>query len=104
MGYNSIRTQVEGGSLGMLKTLAEFWKDDTGLDEHVSKLLYAVMGIVVGGLVIGTVGFALRKQSVELGKDFDAFKATTNKTLDTTSVGDTETTPGTTTLGGIKFN
>jgi hypothetical protein len=88
----------------MLKTLAEFWKDDTGLDEHVSKLLYAVMGIVVGGLVIGTVGFALRKQSVDLGNDFDTFSVTTPDTLNTDTAGSVKITGGDTTLNGIQFN
>jgi hypothetical protein len=57
----------------MLKTLIDFWQDDTGLDDHVSKLLYAAMGFVVGGLIITSVGLALRNKGVSLGNDIKNF-------------------------------
>jgi hypothetical protein len=60
--------------------MKKFWQDDTGLDDHVSKLLYAAMGFVVGGLIITSVGLALRNKGVSLGNDINSFKATVNTT------------------------
>lgn len=83
--------------------MKKFWQDDTGLDDHVSKLLYAAMGFVVGGLIITSVGLALRNKSAELGNDLGAFNVTVNGTDVTNDSGSVTFSDGDTTLNGVKF-
>jgi hypothetical protein len=82
--------------------MKKFWQDDTGLDDHVSKLLYAAMGFVVGGLIITSVGLALRNKGVSLGEDLSSFGVTV-KDADVTKSGSATFTDGSTTLNGVKL-
>jgi len=83
--------------------MKKFWQDDTGLDDHVSKLLYAAMGFVVGGLIITSVGLALRNKGASLGEDLRSFSVTVDGADVTKNDGSATFTDGSTTLKGVKL-
>lgn len=64
----------------MIKSLKDFWKDDSGLDEHTTRLVYGAAGLVVAGLVVTSIGLLARNKFISLGQDANDFRINVNTT------------------------
>lgn len=64
----------------IIKDLKNFWKDDSGLDEHTTRLVYGGAGIVVTGIIMTSIGLLTRNKFISLGQDVNSFKMSVNTT------------------------
>lgn len=71
---------MKGGTIRMrlLGTLRDFWRDDSGLDEHVARVVYLITGIVVASLAMTTAGLFLRNKYIGIGGDLGSLKVNVN--------------------------